>query len=1184
MPFAAAAGADLALADVFLSYNREDQQTARLFAERFEANGLQVWWDTTLRAGEAYDEVTEAALRSAKAVVVLWSSRAVASRWVRAEATLAQRNNTLVPCMIEPCERPVMFELTQTADLSYWNGAEEDPRWQAFLVDVIRHVRQSERHGPPPGVEAPKPAPAPARKTQSERRHLTFLSCRLEDPAGAAGRDPEEWHEIIQTIEPLVSSLLEDLGANVTWKSDQVDAVFGYPVAHEDAAERAIRAGLAIVEKIGSSNHGSPSGAALQARVGIHAATTLVGRGRDGALEVFGDGANVALQVLNASPANAVVYSGDVAERVAGLFEQQRLADCPANTGGAPTAVFGAIRARREGHSGSPVHPAGSHFVGRDDELAQLARRWRRVVDGDGQHVLIKGPPGIGKSRLLEEFRSSLQGEPHSWINWHGASLFANTPFYPVVQHLSLMIEADGGEPVEALQHALAAADMPEAAFDLVATMIGLPLPADHAVIELAPVERRRRLLETLAGWVFSLSWQKPLVIVVEDLHWADPSTLELVQMLVEQGGGVPLLLIGAARPEFQKSWPDRDHHGQINLGRLDAQQTRALVAAALGDSGVDEAVIEKLIARTDGVPFFVEELARRLLARGDDPAAGDIPTTLRDLLAARIDRLGAAKETALLGAVLGRSFSYEMIEAIAGIDAIELVAHLDLMAAEQIVQQRGVPPRSTYSFKHALIHEAAYELLPKSRRTREHRRIAEVLLTQFPNDAADRPALVAHHFGEAGDTEQAITWFARSGARAVTRAEFREAIADYSAALENLEQLPAGHERDAREVELRLDIAVPHSIAASFGNPIVGATYARAYELALAIRPPATRFFEALYGVARYAMVAGDFEKSVASCNELLAHSQLSGNPAHALAGEVTLGQVLYWQGHFALSDAHCSRALKLCEYREAADLHGVAAAHPRVSAGIFGSWGQWMLGKPDAARRLCDETLDFARSIDDPYSHALAAGFGSTLAIMLVDAERTQRFAAEALAISEQHAIPLIRGLALVSGGWASVTLETNAGGLAEIERGIALLRSLGSASGAPGTMGIMADAQARLGNAAAALAIARAGLDVAQASGQNFWDAELHRLVGSAQTELAGPDDPDAEAALRRAIAVARSQGAVSLELRSAVSLARMLSARGCGEDARATVSQVLARFPDAKGAECVAAQEMLAALTA
>ena len=257
----------MALSDVFLSYNREDQQTARLFAERFEANGLHVWWDSTLRAGEPYDEVTEAALRSAKAVVVLWSSRAVTSRWVRAEATVAQRNKTLVPCMIEPCERPIMFELTQTADLAHWNGAEDDPRWQAFLVDVRRHVAQSALHAPPLAVEAPNPAPAPARKTQSERRHLTFLSCRLEDPAGADGRDPEEWHEIIQTIEPPVSSILEALGAYVTWKSDQVDAVFGYPVAHEDAAERAIRAGLAIVEKIISSNHGSPSGAVLHARV-----------------------------------------------------------------------------------------------------------------------------------------------------------------------------------------------------------------------------------------------------------------------------------------------------------------------------------------------------------------------------------------------------------------------------------------------------------------------------------------------------------------------------------------------------------------------------------------------------------------------------------------------------------------------------------------------------------------------------------------------------------------------------------------------------------------------------------------------------------------------------------------------------------------------------------------------------
>ena len=1169
------------MADVFLSYNREDQEIARKFCDHFKAAGLDVWWDTTLRAGEDYDEVTEAALRSAKVVAVLWSTRAVKSRWVRAEATLAQRNKTFVPCMIEPCERPIMFELTQTADLDGWNGDESDPRWQAYLADVKRHVAKSEQAASEPTVEAPRPAPAPSRKPQTERRHLTFLSCRLEDPAGYGERDPEEWHEIVQTIESSISTILSDLGANVTWKSEQLDAVFGYPVAQEDAAERAIRAGLAIVEAVTSSNIRSPSGSPLQTRVGIHAATALVGRSREGALEIFGDGAGVALQVLYSAPANAVAYTGDVAERVAGLFEQQRLADCVPTHGGAPVAVFHATSARRDGRL---AHAEGRHFVGREEELARLRSRWRRVLDGDGQHVLIKGPPGIGKSRLLEEFRASLQDQPHRWINWHGASLFANAPFYAVIQHLNQMIEADGAEPLEALGHALAAADMPEAAFDLVATMMGLELPPDHAEVDLSPVERRRRLLETLAEWVFALAWQEPLVIVVEDLHWIDPSTMELVEMLVAQGGGVPLFLIGAARPEFQKSWPDREHHGQINLNRLDTRETRALVAATLGDSGVDDAIIDKLIDRTDGVPFFVEELARRLVAHGEDATAGDIPATLRDLLAARIDRLGPAKETALLGAILGRTFTYEMIAAIADSDGAALEAHLDSMAGEQLVQQRGLPPRCSYTFKHALIHEAAYELLPKSRRTREHSRIAEVLVERFPDYADEQPALVAHHFGAAGETQQAITWFARSGARAVKRAQFQEAIADYTAALSHLEKLPPGPERDAQEVDLRLDIAVPHSIAASFGDPVVGETYARAHELASAAKPLAPRYFEALYGVARYAMVAGNFEKAVAASNELLAHSEQTGNPAHDLAAHITLGQVYYWQGDPQGSDEHCTRALELCEHQDAADLLGVAASHPRVSAGVFGSWSRWTLGRPGDASRLADETLEFSRSIDDVYSHALAAGFGSSLGIMLLDAERTRAYAAEALKISEQHDIPLINGLARVTAGWASVMLDGDAAALGEIEQGITILRSVGSASGAPATMGIMADAQARMGNAGPAMGIARAALELSEATGQHSWDVELHRLIGCAQEELGGPENPEVEAAFRKAIEVAHRQGAISLELRSALSLAQNLSARGRDKEARDVVAPVLERFPHAEGAEYLAAQEFLAASVA
>ncbi|MBC7520078.1 MAG: AAA family ATPase [Sandarakinorhabdus sp.] len=1137
------------MTDIFLSYNRDDQATARRFARAFEAKGLRVWWDTTLRAGEAYDEVTEAALRSAKAVVVLWSVRAVSSRWVRAEATAALRNKTLVPCMIEACERPIMFELTQTADLSHWLGADDDPQWLAFLADVMRHVDQSNsrRSQPdaPPGPAAHRPIAASA-VAQSERRHLTFLSCRLEDLAAAQGRrDPEDWHAIVSTAQPHITSALEAMGGAVTWHTDEVSAIFGYPTAHEDAAERAIRAGLAIVETMADlhAEFAADHDADVEVRIGLHAANALVSAGRDGAVEIFGDGPKVAAQARAAAVPGSVVFTGDVAELVAGVFDQEGLADIPSMDDRGPTAAFRAVGTR------SNRRNRGGRFIGREDELALLMNRWRRLADGDGQHVLIKGEPGIGKSRLLEEFRASISNQPHRWVSWSGVSLFSNTPFYAVIQMLNQMLEARGGDPVEALKQELAAADMSADAFDLVATMIGLTLPANHSVPDLAPVQRRRRLLAALADWVFALTRQLPLVVAVEDLHWVDPSTMELIEVLIDQGGLVPLLLIGTARPEFRKSWPDRDHHGQINLGRLDSRQTRALASHALGhtlghvigDAGVDDAIIDNLVKRTDGVPFFIEELARQILAHGSDHAAGDIPTTLRGLLAARIDRLGVAKETAQLGAILGRSFSHAMIAAFSGLDETQLDSNLALMADSELVFVRGMPPRSTYQFKHALTHEAAYELLPKSRRTKEHRRVAALIQAQFSKDAQAHPEIVAHHFSNGGNHEQAARFWLQAGQQALRRNAHLETIAHLENALAAISALPETPERAMIELDIQVTLGTATVVAKGQASPQIEAVWNRALQLSRTLGDIA-RQGQAIFGLWLFETVGANHQAALAHSNAIVDLAKSTANEDLLITGTVSKTSSSFFLGK--VDDVIESSRFILSIYDP--ERH---AAHrfqfgqdPAAMARAYLCQAFWLKGDVAAAIDMSNEALAFARALHHPYTLSHVIAYAGWLHLYLGDDADVEALANELTALCSEEKIPLFLGNGVMLTGWLHCRRGDD-DGPAVFAQGLEIYRGTGSRCFLPYRWSLLADALSSRGEQTQASALLAQAFAAIDQTSERWAEPEVHRLHGK-MLARAGAEPALVEAGYRRAIASAQALGLHGWERGAAADLADLL----------------------------------------
>lgn len=545
-----------------------------------------------------------------------------------------------------------------------------------------------------------------------ERRHLTVLFSDLVGSTEiAAHLDAEDWREIAAQYQRTAASAVTRFGGHVAkYLGDGLMVYFGWPQAHEDDAERAVRSGLAIVEEVVALNGrlASEHGVKLAVRVGIQTGSVVMGQGGGEGTDVFGDAPNVASRVQSAAEPNAVFITGKVHELVSGLFLFEDRGAHQLKGIEHPVRLYRAIQAtatrqRIRGASTRALTP----FVGREDDMSLLLSRWERARDGQGQLVLVTGEPGIGKSRLVEEFRAHIREDLHVWVECAGEQLLQGTPFHAVTQILNQGLGWSGDETAEErlfqLERRLDRAGLKLGeAVPLIAEMLGLPIIEKYAAPMLAPEQKRKRLLANLGEWVLSVSRLQPMVVAMEDLHWVDPSTLELTQTLVERAATAPLLLLCTGRPEFRAPWPTRSYHTQITLSRLNERHTREMVAAVIARAALAQEMIDAVVKRTDGVPLFAEELTR-LVVEGDGHAVvREIPATLHDSLAARLDRLGPAKDVAQVAAVIGREFSYELLAAVAALPSGDLEAALERLVSAELIYARGTAPEAIYQFKHA--------------------------------------------------------------------------------------------------------------------------------------------------------------------------------------------------------------------------------------------------------------------------------------------------------------------------------------------------------------------------------------------------------------------------------------------------------------------------------------------------
>ena len=599
----------------------------------------------------------------------------------------------------------------------------------------------------------------------------------------AAKLDPEDWRNLVNAYLDEASKAVTALGGHVLKKlGDGLMALFGYPQAQENDAERAVRAALAIqraLAEINAKNRGK-SAPELLARIGVESGPVVV----EATGEVFGDAPNVAARVQAAAEPGSVLVTMNVQRQVAGLFVAEERGAQELKGLPEPVQLFRIIRASgaRRRSSGRSLTP----FVGREEELGLITRRWERARMGEGQLVLIVGEPGLGKSRLIEEFHTRLAETPHTWTEWSASQLLQNTPLHPIAEwgRLRFGVDAPADQRLADFEGTLRLIGLDPIEYaPLLAPLVDIPLPPARAA-NLPPEELRRRQLAAMTNLVLAGARSQPVVLAFEDLHWADPTSLDLLRALADRGAQAPLLLLATTRPEFRAPWSLRSHHIVISLSPLDRAGVAQMVGEISARNALSREVVEGVTERTGGVPLFVEEVTRLLLERGEQGGVQAIPPTLQQSLAARLDRLGPAREIAQIGAVLGRDFAYTLLRDITDLDAPALQASLDRLADADLLFVEGAPPQASYRFKHALIQDAAYDSLLKSRRQALHRRAAE-LLRDDPERAAAEPEVIAHHFTQAGLDDLAIEWWGKAGDQALRRSAFQEAIAHLGKAIE---------------------------------------------------------------------------------------------------------------------------------------------------------------------------------------------------------------------------------------------------------------------------------------------------------------------------------------------------------------------------------------------------------------
>jgi len=1041
------------------------------------------------------------------------------------------------------------------------------PRCQANLQATAKFCPEC---GTPvaQGESAPRPpaqlSPDPDVVRPGERRQLTVLFSDLVGSTSLAQQlDAEDWRDVLARYHAAASGAVARWGGHVAKNlGDGLLIYFGWPIAREDDPERAVRAGLAMLEAMAPLNaaHGTGEGTRLAVRIGMDTGPVVIADGG----EVFGETANVAARVQSAAEPDTVVITAATQRLVAGIFAVEARGPQALKGVREPVTLYRVLRPSGVRSRLAVATARLTRFVGREIELATLVERWEQAREGAGQNVVVLGEPGVGKSRLVYQLRERLAAVPHTWLECGATPYTAGTPFHPIIalvaQGLAFVPEDTVAEKLAKVERGLGGLGTAETVA-LLADLVGLPPPTR---LQLSPELQRRKTIDLLAQWILAISAVQPLVLLIEDLHWCDPSSLELLGHLVAQGQTAHLLLLATARPEFTPPWPAGEHLTTLPLARLSERETRDMVMTLAGEA-LPGPILDALVARADGVPLYVEELTRSVVEPGTAHSVEAIPATLADSLMGRLDRLSATKEVAQRAAVLGREFAYPLLAAVAGLEEAALCKGLASLVEAEIVFARGEPPEATYTFKHALVQEAAYGSLLKRTRQQLHARIAQVLEERFPERVASEPEVVARHYDQAGLVVPAIAHYQRAGERATQRWANEEAIGHLRRALALVATLPENRERWQRELGLQMAIGAPLGAARGWSNPDYEGVFVRARELVAQIGevPELPRVLE---GMGAAYLMKGDLTTAVEIGNAALAAAERTGEPFDLLLGHVSVGTALAYQGFLTRGLEHLEQAIALYDPGEHAAFAYAMGFDRGVAAHAHAASCHSYLGHLDRALALSEQAVALARPLDHPLTLAITLFQNGLVHFERGELDRMAERIGQLIRLAEELGFPFWLGVGSFFRGVARVESGAGEAGLAEMQQATVDLAGIGNGLGAPAFLLVLATGLWKGQRHDEALGMLDLAFAQAEMMSQHYVDAELHRLRGEILLDKDEDAAGDAESQFVQALEVARRQEARLFELRAATRLASLWQRQGKRDQARALLAPVHAWFTE------------------
>ena len=1008
--------------------------------------------------------------------------------------------------------------------------------------------------------------------TASERRHLTILFCDIvESTALAKLLDPEDLSQLVQTYYDRSGEAISRFdGVIASYVGDGIMALFGYPRAHEDDAERAVHAALEIINVAKTVRpKGHPP---IRVRIGIASGLVVVGEDKLHALtrekSIVGETPNSAAHLQAVAAPNSVLLSETTRKLLGDVFDLKKLELSVKGSKEQEIAwhVIGlkVSASRFAAHVGSLTN-----FVGREQEVALLVDRWQRVSQGEGQVVLLSGEAGIGKSRIVETFRQMISGSAQLTLRYQCSPYHVDSALFPIIteleQALKIASKDASSARLEKLEALLKYHDLNlKETVPVFAALLSIAPCDRYPPADVDPQRRKETTLNALVSRITNAAEKNSVLMIVEDLHWADPTTLEFLNRLVPRLVELRILLIITHRPEFKAPWTGQAQVSALFLNRLSRRYCRAMVESIANDKPLPSSVMDQVVAKTDGIPLFVEELTKTLLESGSLREESDswvltrtlqelaIPTTLQDSLLARLDRLPSVKEVAQLGAAIGREFPFNLLATVSSMSESALRSALDRLVTAELIFARGAPPAASYVFKHALVQDAAYETLLKSKRQQLHGRIAKALEDNFPEVALSQPEIVAQHYTEAGRHEVAVAWWSKAGDLAIKRSADTEAVRHFNRAIELLQSKPQSRERDACELEMRIKLSGPLIATRGYVTTELADNYSNAWRLCENLEEKKS-IFPVMYGQWVIPYVRGDMAAALVNSKRFLQQAEQQNDTGLLMMGHRIYGSSLVWRGDTRQGSEHLRQALSLYNADEHGKLAYIFSQHPRTAALAHLCLALQHLGFIDQAMDAGWQAISDAKRLGHFNSIAYSLCFVSLLIMLRRDVPTLKTTAGELLQLAEQYDASYWALWAKPMLGWIAAQEGNIETGIRQMHESAEALQKQKANLWVPQTLLLEAEI---LGNAMQyqhAYTLLDAAQELIEPLDQRFYEAELHRVRGAVLI-AAKPDSPDGIASLDRAIEVARKQSSRFLELRACVSKARAWRDRGFRNEAR------------------------------